>query len=571
MRLAVGVCFLLAVLATWPLAIDPLGGMVGHPGNDVWNHVWGYWWVWDEIRQGRLPLATDLQAFPGSHPLFFIDLFGALWTIPVQAALGPAAAYNASVFACFWAAGLAAWALARHVLLELYGRGEREALVAAVAYGLSPHLLAQAYNGITETLTAAGLPLTTWMLLRLYARPGPARTLQAAAAIGLCVAANWYYGLFSAIAAALLLGVMAVARRERIHWRRAPLALGIAGALAAVAVSPLLLGFSASLEGAGAIVSRDPEFVWRSLISHNMTDVEALFHPGKFYSPDLKLLHGEDLLIVVYLGWTLLGLASLGLLRLRRWRDRAPWLSWIFVFGVLMLGPYLFVGGDYVTIADRRIPLPFLALFEAFPLFSRISHPFRFVVPVGLALGVLASIGIQRLPRWARIGAIGLLLAEVLLGSPARWPLPRSEVAIPAWCERVREDPVEGALIDLPITLPNLERAVYGYWQTIHRRPSPYALNEPIPELFERNRLARLIRVAEGGRLDRLPPMLPELELVVAGRQLARLGVRYVVVHGRLYPARRREQVLSLLRMALGPETERTEAGEYLWRLDAPG
>jgi hypothetical protein len=323
MRRALVLTFLLAVLATWPIAIDPLGGLSGNPGNDVWNHIWGYWWVASEIGQGRFPLHTDLQAFPGTHALLFIDVFGAVWTLPIQWIAGPVAAYNTSVFVCFWAAGMAAWALARHVVGGLCGEGDatdEAALVAAAAFAVSPHLLAQAYNGITETLTAGGLPLATLLLLRTYERPTVRRTLAAGAGVALCVAANWYYGLFSALASVVLLAAAAVTRRERLAWRRVPFALVGVGALAGVLVSPILLGFSASLDDEGAIVSRDPEFVWRSLIAHNMTDVEALFHPGKFYSPDLKLLHGEELLIVVYLGWVLLGLAALGLWRLHRWQ-----------------------------------------------------------------------------------------------------------------------------------------------------------------------------------------------------------------------------------------------------------
>ena len=94
-------------------ALDPAGALSGHPGNDVWNHVWGYWWVADELRRGYLPLRTDLQHFPGSSLLFFIDTFGALVSLPLQWLAGPVLALNAVVLGCFWAAGLAAWALAR--------------------------------------------------------------------------------------------------------------------------------------------------------------------------------------------------------------------------------------------------------------------------------------------------------------------------------------------------------------------------------------------------------------------------------------------------------------------------
>jgi len=84
-----------------------------------------------------------------------------------------------------------------------------------------------------------------------------------------------------------------------------------------------------------------------------------------------------------------------------------------------------------------------------------------------------------------------------------------------------------------------------------------------------RSHLTRAILVAEGGQLDSLPPSLGSLDLVVAGRALARLGVRYIVVHERMYPAERLTAVLTLLRTSLGPETLDTGEGEVVWRLDA--
>ena len=97
MRLALLVTAVVAVVVTWPLALDPLGSLAGHPGNDVWNHVWGYWWVADELAHGRVPLRTDLQHFPMSSRLFFIDTFGALISLPLQWIGGAPLAMNAVV------------------------------------------------------------------------------------------------------------------------------------------------------------------------------------------------------------------------------------------------------------------------------------------------------------------------------------------------------------------------------------------------------------------------------------------------------------------------------------------
>ena len=570
MRLGLLASFLIAVVATWPVAVDPSGAFVGHPGNDVWNHAWGYWWVGDELAQGRFPLHTDLLRFPGRSSLYFIDSVGAVLTLPVQRVAGVVAAYNVAVFACFFSAAFGAWLLCRHLLLHRTDRANEVAVLGALAYGWSPHLLAQAYNGITETLTAGSLPFTTWAFLRLLERPRWGRALALGALAGSGMLANWYYGLFGFLGSTIL-GIGAASTRwERIHWRWVPGGLVVGALLALAMTAPGLLAFASSLEGPAAIVNRDPEFVWKSLVGHNMTDAVSMFRPGKVYSPDLKALHGEDLLIVVYLGWTLLVGAVFGLRAMPRWRDRLPWLAWIGFFALLTLGPYLFVNGQYVTIDDRRIPLPFLAFFDAVPLFDRISHPFRFVMPVQLGLAALACIGLAGRSRPWVFAACLLVGTESLGLSPAPWPMARSSAEIPSYCQALADDPAPGAVLDLPIALPNLERAIYHYWQTAHRRPSPYSLNEPNPVVLERSHLARALGIAETGRIDRLPPMLAEFDLVVSGRNLADIGIRYVVLHERFYLPERLASSLAIVRIALGEEALVTAQGDHVWKLVRP-
>lgn len=572
MRPAVIATFLLATLITWPTVIHPTTAVLGHPGNDVWNHIWGYWWVSEELKAGRVPLATELMHFPDVSRLFFIDTFGAIVTLPVQWALGPVAAINAIMFLCFWSAGFSAWLLGRHVLTTFRGPGDvtdRLSMLVAVAYAASPHLIAQAYNGITETLFAAGLPLTALAALRLLERPTLRRGMVLGLTGALAAIANWYFGLFAALGAGVLTATHLWARRDRVNWRRLPVSSVIAAGIAVVLVGPVLLGFQATLDGANAIVQRDPKFVWDSLINHNMTDVVSLVHPGRFYSPDLKAMTGEDLLIVTYVGWALIALAGIGVASLRA-ADRVHWVVWVIAFGLLTLGPYLYVNGSYLTVDDWKIPMPFLPLYKAIPAFQRISHPFRFVMGVQLGLGILAAAGLARRPQWTHAIAVVLVLGESLLASPGPWPLTRASVTMPVYTQLVHDDPVPGAVVDLPINVPNLERAVYLYYQTAHGRPSPYSLNEPLPPILARSHLTRAILVAEGGQLDSLPPSLGSLDLVVAGRAMARLGVRYIVVHEHMYPAERLASVLTLLRTALGAELLDTGEGERVWRLEKP-
>lgn len=550
-------CLGLAVVLTWPAALDLGGGLVGHPGNDVWNHAWGYWWVAEGLlERGGVPLHTRHLNFPDGGSLYFIDLANAVLAAPLVGTLGVATAYNLLVLFSFTWTAFGAWLLAQHVLDD--GRG---AAVAAVIYGASPHLLGQAHNGITETLNAGWLPLFTLALLRLQER----QTLGRGVTLGLAFAAtalfNFYYGLFALLLGAVLVAQALVRAPGRLRWGRFWATAGAGAGVATVLVGPVLRLLVVSMEGEDAVVTRDPDFVWQSLLNHNMTDLVALFHPGRFYSPDLKAMNNEELVIVTYLGWVALALAALGVRSRPRLARR--WVLVTAVFLVFALGPYLYVYGQYVRLDGRPIPLPFLAFFQAVPLFSRISHPFRFVVGAQLGLALLAGLGAMYLLEASRgaqrqlatAGILAGVLVEVLLASPAPWPLGRASASVPEAYELL-PSPAEGppgAVLDLPVAVPNLERAVYLYWQTSHGRPGAYGLNEPVPARLAENPLTSFLMEVERGRILTLPRILPDLELVAGGRLLADIGFDAVVVHEDLLPAPKRDIMLAVLQGVFGP------------------
>ena len=170
------------------------------------------------------------------------------------------------------------------------------------------------------------------------------------------------------------------------QWRLIIKYLVLSSASILVLVLPLFLAFQVSLGAEDALVKRDPAFVEQSLLNHNITDLATFFRLSKQPSPDLFALYGEQLMIVIYLGWIAIALSIYAVLTARQNRNIFPWL-WIgVVFFLFALGPYLYFNGEYVQVFNRKLPLPFLALYKALPIFDRISHPFRFVMGVELAL-----------------------------------------------------------------------------------------------------------------------------------------------------------------------------------------
>ena len=213
------------------------------------------------------------------------------------------------------------------------------------------------------------------------------------------------------------------------------------------------------------------------------------------------------------------------------------------------------MGGEYLLVSGKKIPLPFLPLYKLLPIFDRISHPFRFVVGLHIALSVLAAVGFRLIFRsktllvkqLTLVGTLLLIMAEVRWFSPAEFPIPHSNAQISQGYFEMNSDSVEGAVLDLPISVPNLERAVYVWNQSAHNRSIPWGLNEPLPKPLRRNLLTQTLLQIEANQAISLPPVLPELDLVVSSRVLARQGYRYIVVHEKFYPEFKRKQVEKLL------------------------
>ena len=143
-------------------------------------------------------------------------------------------------------------------------------------------------------------------------------------------------------------------------------------------------------------------------------------------------------------------------------------------------------------------------------------------------------------------------MVELRWFSPAEFPIPHSNAEISQGYFQMKEDSVEGAVLDLPISVPNLERAIYVWNQAAHDRPIPWGLNEPLPRPLRRNLLTRTLLQIEATQAISLPPILPELDLVISSRVLARQGYRYIVVHENFYPEFKRKQVQKLLNGLFG-------------------
>ena len=147
-----------------------------------------------------------------------------------------------------------------------------------------------------------------------------------------CVSSRWYYGLFAIMGSLTIFLWNAIRQAWLFDWKAILKWLSCSAFLSLVMVVGPFLAFQGSLNAADALVKRDPKFVEASLLNHNITDIYAFFNPTKIPSPDLFALYGEELIIVIYLGWIAIGLSLYAAWSVRRSKDLWPWIWFGLIF-----------------------------------------------------------------------------------------------------------------------------------------------------------------------------------------------------------------------------------------------
>ncbi|NPV07117.1 MAG: hypothetical protein HPY83_04015 [Anaerolineae bacterium] len=521
----------LGLALSWPLP-RYLATAIPGDGFDGWQNYWNLWWVERALlRDGGSIWWTDLLDHPRGVSLIFhtLNLPNALLSLPLQRLSGVISAYNLVVFLSFALGGLGVYLLALRTLGRGDGRARAAALVSGAIFAYCPfhfaHLL-----GHMQVFAFQWLPFYALVLLGLLGRlragrkPGGA-ALVAVAFVVLAALTDWY----NLIYLGLLTGLWSTwcawsARRRGLRlWAQMVLVPGGVGLIALALLAPLLLPMAAEAARADYMVPDE------SHITNLSADLLALVLPQEMHP-----LWGEATgrLAAQFPSSTSERMVSLGLVPLLLaavgwWRgsERGRLFVWVgLVFLVLSLGPVLHVGGEVVRVGGRPVPLPWLALYRAIPFLGIARSVGRYSVMAALAVSVLAGVGLHQLSR--QLGGRWLLLplaaGALTLVEFAPIPYPVSFPDTPGWYAALRNEPLSGAVLNLPV---NWDRPQYLLYQTQHWLPlvsgytsrrNPWSPVESYPGLQQLRCLAE----------DVLPFPDPATFATIA----ADLGLRYVAI-----------------------------------------
>ncbi len=568
----------IALIYSWPLALH-LGDRVAGSCCDAYQNLWNIWWVRTALFSGRWPFFSDLILYPDGTSLYLHTLtpYNGLVSAPLQLLLPLPLVYNLLALQALILAAFGMYLLARAVV-----GGYLAPFFAGLVYAFCPYEFAHLSIGFLNLVSIQWLPFYFWALGHATGlfpvterqstpvdpdRPptanehstfniqhstfSPRWVLLATLFFILTALCDWQYAFYLALFSVPFV-IWQAARQRR--WL--PLASGgLIAALAALALSPLLLGlFGESASGefttpaAGNMLNLYADLAAFFLPSpqHPLWGADANWWGAHFNST-----FGES---PTYLGYVPLLLMVIALLR--RLRQAWFWAITMLIALLLSLGPRLHIAGMDVA------PLPYLL--DSIPALKWYRAPVRFFTPAMLFLALLAALGLSALlthrPRKVRL-IITAIAASLLLVEYLPIPFPLATPDLSPFYQQLAADPDSYAIIELPI---NLGQPRYVYAQTIHHKPL-------VGGYLARPRYYPLIEQTPPFRdlyyLDQIPPDIIDYDLPTAGRAALRYyHIGYLIVHSPKFSGPRAAALKAILAAISQPTAVYSDSELIAWR-----
>ena len=282
----------------------------------------------------------------------------------------------------------------------------------------------------------------------------------------------------------VVLMVLAIARvvfRTRpvleIRWPMPPAEClrlaGVAVVAATVLLSPVLYTLSIRLADGGSLHA---PIYWRS--GPKGIDLIALFMPNPgnmlFGAPARAWLTGQNNGYTDNVAALTIVATLLVAFAVWRYRFRPPplWTAMALFFGLLTLGPFIFIGGVNTFVVGPW------ALLRYVPLVSAARMPGRFAIVLMMAFAVIFALALRHVrERWGDRRGLALAVVAALLAFELA-PLPRQLYAasVPEIFRTVASDPRDVRVLDIPLGFVDGEGgegrndASSQYYQTFHQK-----------------------------------------------------------------------------------------------------
>ncbi len=497
--LPLAVYTLAALLITWPLATQFSTHIAGAGFGDSVEYVRLGWWAKYAVQNGLNPFYQGLLGYPdgffsatqAAQPLIY-------WpTALFNFFLNPVAAFNLWLLLEVILSGLSAYWLSREVIGGTSEGSMLAALFGGLVFMACPTVQGHLTAGHVNPLSNYALPVLALCLYRIAGGRGSLRTaLAGAAALLILALGNFTFPVFTLLPLVLFGGgYLALCRRltsplsplsasregdwSRADWRVTLRYLAVMFGVGALLIVPFYLPLLADLASPAR-----PAYLQETGWVRYSADLLGFIAPSPFtpwtaaIAPAFSraVLGTNSFEGAAYLGVVAVGLATIALLKRRR--AAGLWLTIALGCMVFSLGPLLKWQDQPVTytLGEYRsnIVLPW-ALFQDLPLVSATRTPGRFNVTTGLALGVLAALGLDVVlsragRRTLRIAIAGMLAILTLAEYQLFFPFPTTPGTLPAYFESLSRRNDVRAVFDVPWDDPLAQKAAL-YQQVAHHKP----------------------------------------------------------------------------------------------------
>jgi len=501
-----------AVGQSWPLVLGldtKVLGDVSHPGSQ--GDLSFQYNLQRQMEQGRIPdlMHTDLLCHPEGMDIdarVAFSLHQAL-NVALMLMFGLLASRNLAALLM-----LVGNALAMHLLARERSDRELFAYLAGLLFGFGPYAFIKVQQGFFQKVCLFTVPLFVLLLFRVLERGRVRDQVLCGAAMVLTIAVYPPYAVFNAVFGGLLVVGHALARREIVlqSKRFVPLTVVFLVAFAGVALAirgdprPVSMEMTeTTFAGFGGFLDWRYPFRWLPY-EFTFTHFPAAIIPG--------LPLGFPIGVTVLAGFA----ALVGAKRARLLVPIA------LLFGVVMLPPYLNVGGAPGEPGATSVPMPFLLLGQL-PMGSVLKFPIRLYPWVLIALVLAAGSGLRVLEGWlGKVPGAPWLAAAVVPVALAAG-IVENRLLFPEYGRFLITEPRLSAFYD--------EAADEDLAAWLMLPPEPLFPNDYlyVAVMTETPLLNSYMEAP-------MPMVVPETESSEAMKEgfveeLDRMGVRYVVVH----------------------------------------
>jgi len=400
----------LAVVVTWPQALHLAHGVTDF--GDPLHFAWTLAWIAHAVVRSPGHLFDTNVLFPERYTLAYSEtliLPGILLAPVIWLGADPILAQNLLLLVSYVACGLVTF-----VLVRALTKDDAAALLAGAIFAIHPYRI-EAYPKLPLQLMV-WIPLALWAMHRMFAKPG----WRIAIMTGVFLSAQWYtsvaYAIYGAIFVTIVGAVLLIAAPATQRWpivRQCAVAMVVAAMLAV----PIGLVYRTAQHVVGERSVQNVE-----VYSATPRDYLSAHPDNALYGNDAHQGEPERRLFPGYVA-PVLALLSL-----------------VPPFDVATIA-YVAAGAGAFDLSLGVNGLGYRWLHEHVAPLRGMRVPARFALLVGLAMSVLAGMGVARVlrgrsarVRWAVAAAlIAVVTLESRMRSVEYLSLPDEKPAVYAW------------------------------------------------------------------------------------------------------------------------------------------